>query len=347
VTALLLQLLAEATPTPTPTVDCDGDSACMQFYDWFGNAKVAEASLWVIKPARILLIVLLALILRFVLHRTITRMTERAGEGKIPTILRPLREKLPSSLTDSTTLFPERRRQRAAAIGSVLRSFVTVTVFSIAGLMVLAELGINLTPLVAGLGIVGAALGFGAQSLVKDLLAGLFMLLEDQYGVGDTVDVGDVVGVVEAVGLRTITLRDGQGIVWYVRNGEIIRVGNRSQGHAVAIVDIPIGFAGVDEAVSVLRTAAQRLAEDPEFADDFLEPPEVAGVEAVTVDGATVRVMAKTTNDTHPRVLRELRRRMTEALESSGIAAAITASRGLRPSTPGDGENGVRGPAPV
>ncbi|MEV0274095.1 mechanosensitive ion channel domain-containing protein [Hamadaea sp. NPDC050747] len=346
-TALLLQFLADATPSPTPTVDCDGDSACMQFYDWFKNAKVAEASLWVIKPARIVLIVVLALILRAVLHRTITRMTERAGEGKIPTILRPLREKLPSALAEPTTLFPERRRQRAAAIGSVLRSFVTVTVFSIAGLMVLAELGINLTPLVAGLGIVGAALGFGAQSLVKDLIAGLFMLLEDQYGVGDTVDVGDVVGVVEAVGLRTITIRDGQGVVWYVRNGEIIRVGNKSQGHAVAIVDLPIGFAGVDEAVSVLRTALERFADDPAYADDFLEPPEVAGIESVTVDGATVRVIAKTTNDTHARVLRELRRRMTEALESSGIAATIAASRGLRQSTPSDAENGVRGPAPV
>ena len=346
-TAVLLQLLADVSPSPAPSAVCDGDEACDLFYNWFGNAKVAEASLWVIKPARILLIVLLALIVRFLLHRTITRMTERAAEGKIPTILRPLREKLPTSLTEPTALLPERRRQRAAAIGSVLRSFVTVTVFSIAGLMVLAELGINLTPLVAGLGIVGAALGFGAQSLVKDLIAGLFMLLEDQYGVGDTVDVGEVTGVVEAVGLRTITLRDGQGVVWYVRNGEIVRIGNRSQGHAVAIVDIPIGFAGVDEAVAVLRAAADRLAQDPEFAEDFLEPPEVVGVEAVTIDGATIRVIAKTTNDTHPRILRELRRRLTEALESSGIAAAMAAARGVRPLAPGNGENSGRGPAPV
>jgi moderate conductance mechanosensitive channel len=347
VIANLLELLTDPTPSPTPLVNCQGDDACLQFYDWFKSAKVAEASLWVIKPARILLIILLAMVLRYVLNRTVTRMTTRAADGKIPTILRPLREKLPTALTEPTTMFPERRRQRAEAIGSVLRSFVTVTVFSIAGLMVLEELGINLTPLVAGLGIVGAALGFGAQTLVKDLISGLFMLLEDQYGVGDLVDVGDVVGVVEAVGLRTITIRDGQGVVWYVRNGEIIRVGNRSQGNSVALVDIPIGFAGVDEAVGVLRTAAQRFAEDPEYADDFLEPPEVAGVEAVTVDGVTIRVMAKTTNEAHLRVVRELRRRMTEALESSGIAAAITASRVVRPSPPGDGENGVRGPAPV
>ncbi|NUT34038.1 MAG: mechanosensitive ion channel family protein [Hamadaea sp.] len=345
-TAVLLQLgsLLAETPTPAPSAVCGGDEACGFFYDVTGNSTVASASLWVIKPARIVLIVILALIARFILHRAISRMTMRAGEGKVPTILRPLRERLPSSLTEATTVFPERRRQRAAAIGSVLRSFVTATVFSIAGLMILGELGINLTPLVAGLGIVGAALGFGAQSLVKDVLAGLFMLLEDQYGVGDVVDVGEATGVVEAVGLRTITIRDGQGVVWYVRNGEIIRVGNRSQGHRVAIIDVPIGFANVDEAVTVLRAAADRVAADPEYAADFLEPPEVAGVESVTIDGATIRVTAQTPNEAHLRVTRELRRRMSEALESSGIAAALVASRSVRQAAPNGGD---QGPAPV
>jgi small conductance mechanosensitive channel len=333
VTAVLFQLSSLLSDsTPALTSDCLTDPVCNSVWQLTGKAWLAESSLWaLIKPLRIILIVMLALLGRYLLHRTVNRMTTRAAEGKVPTILRPLRERLPSSLTEATTLFPERRRQRATAIGSVMRSFVTVVVFSTAALLILDELGINLTPLVAGLGIVGAALGFGAQSLVKDLIAGLFMLLEDQYGVGDVVDVGEVIGVVEAVGLRTITIRDAQGAVWYVRNGEIIRVGNRSQGHSVAIVDLPVGFAGVEEAVTVLRTAANRFAADPDFADDFLEPPEVVGVEAVTIDGATVRVIAKTTNDAHPRVTRELRWRLTEALETSGIAAAMAASRGVRP----------------
>jgi small conductance mechanosensitive channel len=306
----------------------------------FHNATLAESSIWITKPTKIALIILLALITRYILHRAITRMTDRAGEGKVPTILRPLREKLPTSLTEATALFPERRRQRAAAIGSVLRSFVTATVFSVAGLMVLGELGIDLTPLVAGLGIVGAALGFGAQTLVKDLISGLFMLLEDQYGVGDVVDVGEVTGVVEGVGLRTITIRDARGVVWYVRNGEIVRVGNKSQGHSVAIIDVPIGFAGVQEAVGRLQEAVNALAEDPGFAGAFIEPPTVTGVESMTLDGATVQITAKTTNEDQLRVTRELRRRLAEAVEASGIPASIAATRGVRPPMPTEGDSG-------
>jgi moderate conductance mechanosensitive channel len=330
--------LAPAAPKPTPS--CGGDSWCVELYRITNNPALAEVSIWIIKPTKIALIILLALITRYVLHRAITRMTDRAGEGKVPTLLRPLRERLPTSLTEATSLFPERRRQRAAAIGSVLRSFVTATVFSVAGLMVLGELGIDLTPLVAGLGIVGAALGFGAQTLVKDLISGLFMLLEDQYGVGDVVDVGEITGVVEGVGLRTITIRDARGVVWYVRNGEIARIGNMSQGHSVAIIDVPIGFAPVQDAVGRLQDAANALARDPDFEGAFLEPPTVAGIESVSLDGATVRVTAKTTNEDNLRVARELRRRLAETVESSGIAASIAAVRGVRPPAPTEGDGG-------
>ena len=132
----------------------------------------------------------------------------------------------------------------------------TAFVFGIALLMVLGEFGFDLAPLLASAGIAGVALGFGAQSLVKDLIAGLFMLIEDQYGVGDNVDLGEAIGVVEAVGLRVTTVRDGRGVLWYIRNGEIIRVGNKSQGWALVVVDLPIGFASTEEATAVLRTAA-------------------------------------------------------------------------------------------
>ena len=150
----------------------------------------------------------------------------------------------------------ERRKQRAEALGSVLQSIASVTIFSIATMMVLSEFGVELAPLLAGAGIAGVALGFGAQNLVKDFIAGLFMLLEDQYGVGDVIDLGDVSGTVEAVGLRITTIRDARGVLWYIRNGEIIRVGNRSQGWAVVVVDVPVGFAGVEEATEVLNAAA-------------------------------------------------------------------------------------------
>jgi moderate conductance mechanosensitive channel len=312
----------------TVALDCDANPLCQQIYDWTGQVWLAEGSyLFVVKPFRILMIILVAALVRFLLHRTINRLVRSTAEGAVPTILKPLRERIPPAIQQAASLFPERRRQRAEAIGSALRSFVTFAVFSIAILMVLDELGVSLAPLLASAGIVGVALGFGAQSLVKDLLAGLFMLLEDQYGVGDTVDLGEATGMVEAVGLRITTIRDVRGVLWYIRNGEIIRVGNKSQGWAVVLVDIPIGFAGVEEATAVLRTAAQTFAEDPAYADDFIDPPEVLGVEQITVDGTVIRAIAKTPSDTQFRVGRELRRRLTEALETSGIAAQIAASR--------------------
>jgi small conductance mechanosensitive channel len=340
------------------TVECNDNQLCQQIFDWTGQAWLAEGSyLFLVKPFRILLIVLLAMLARFLLHRMINRLVRSTAEGGVPTILKPLRERIPTSLQQATALFPERRRQRAEAIGSVLRSFVSITIVSIGFLLILGEIGVNLGPLLASAGIAGIALGFGAQSLVKDLLAGLFMLLEDQYGVGDTVDLGEATGVVEAVGLRITTLRDFRGVLWYIRNGEIIRVGNKSQGWAVVLVDIPIGFASVDEATAVLRTAARSLADDPEHAADFIDPPEVLGVEQITVDGAVIRAIAKTPAAAQFRVGRELRRRLSEALETSGIAARIAAARlyprlsgPATPATPGstgpadDAETGQAGP---
>ncbi len=140
-------------------------------------------------------------------------------------------------------------------------------------MLILGEIGVTLGPLLASAGVAGLAIGFGAQNLVKDFLAGLFMLLEDQYGVGDVVDVGDVTGTVEAVGLRITTLRDAKGVLWYVRNGEIVRVGNKSQGWALVIVDVPVGFVSVDQATQVLREAAAALAEDPDLHDDIIGSP--------------------------------------------------------------------------
>jgi small conductance mechanosensitive channel len=308
---------------------------CKWIYDVTGESWLAESSYVILlKPLKIILILLVAIVARFLLHRAIDRLVRSTAKDSVPTILRPLRERIPTALADSG-VFPERRRQRAEAVGSVLRSAVTAVIFSIATLLILGELGFNLAPLLASAGIVGVAVGFGAQSLVKDLLSGLFMLLEDQYGVGDTVDLGEASGVVEAVGLRITTVRDAQGILWYVRNGEIIRVGNRSQGWAMAIVDMPIGYAGVEEATAVLRQAAASLAEDPEYAADFIDPPEVVGVEQITVDGAVIRTVAKTTADAQFQVVRELRRRLAEALDTAGIAARIAASRTyLRPGMP-------------
>ncbi|WP_408635519.1 mechanosensitive ion channel family protein [Phytohabitans suffuscus] len=343
-------LLAEPTPDPTATigVDCREDALCKQMFDLTGNAWLSESSFWLlVKPLRIILILLIALLIRWATHRMIKRLVRTSTHTSVPTILRPLRERIPNApgATDPAAVVPERRRQRAEAIGSVLRNAVTAVVFGIAVLLILSELNFNLAPLLASAGIAGVALGFGAQSLVKDVLSGVFMLLEDQYGVGDTVDLGEATGVVEAVGLRITTVRDGRGVLWYIRNGEIIRVGNKSQGWAMVIVDMPIGFAGVEEATSTMRAAAAEVFEDPDLAGHFVEPPDVLGVEQITVDGAVIRTVAKTTADGQFEVGRELRRRLTEALDTTGITARIAATRMFpRPPAP-DGEGDTRGGA--
>ncbi|HEX6870125.1 MAG TPA: mechanosensitive ion channel family protein [Micromonosporaceae bacterium] len=326
----------------TPPACLDND-LCRLIYELTGQDWLAESGYYLlVKPFRIAMIIVMALIIRYVAHRMIERLAQRAGEGT-PGLLRPLRDRMPTSLQEATGLRSERRRQRAEALGSVLRSVASVSIFTVAVMLILGELGVNLAPLIASAGIAGLALGFGAQNLVKDFIAGLFMLLEDQYGVGDVVDVGEASGTVEAVGLRITTIRDARGVLWYIRNGEIVRVGNRSQGWALVVVDVPVGFAGVEEATSVLQAAAAALAEDPEYAPDLLEQPEVLGVEQITVEGAVVRTTAKTTSAAQWRVARELRRRLTEAIELAGITAKISANRVfVRP--PGPGSTASAGP---
>jgi small-conductance mechanosensitive channel len=321
--------------TPDVTASCKQDALCTWVLDktdiqWLANSSYVI----IVKPLRVIAIVLIAILVRWLLHRAIQRLTTTTSRAAMPALLKPLREKTARTAEDGQFI-PERRRQRAEAIGSVLRSFVTAVVFTLAALLVLGEFGFNLAPLLASAGIVGVALGFGAQSLVKDLIAGLFMLLEDQYGVGDTVDLGEATGVVETVGLRITTVRDSRGVLWYIRNGEIVRVGNKSQGWGMVVIDIPIGFVNSELAIAALKRAAQSVADEPAHATEFLEPPDVVGVEQLTVDGAVIRTIAKTTADGQGAVERELRRAMTEALESSGLSQRIAASRMLpRPATP-------------
>jgi moderate conductance mechanosensitive channel len=333
VTATPLALLrplwwSEPTPVPTPSApDCQNNGLCDFIYRRTGLTWLAESSYYLlIKPLRIVVILLLALLVRYAVNRMIRRLTRSASDGKGKSRLRPLRERIPS-LQDSGGLRTERRRQRAEALASVLRSGASITIFTVTAMLILAELGVNLAPLIASAGIAGVAIGFGAQNLVKDFIAGLFMLFEDQYGVGDAVDLGEVSGYVEAVGLRITTIRDNRGVLWYIRNGEIARVGNRSQGWALVIVDVPVGFARIDEAAGILREAATAMTQDAELADDLLSPPEVLGIEQITPEGAVIRATAKTLPESQWRVGRELRRRLTEAIASAGLAPPMGSTR--------------------
>jgi moderate conductance mechanosensitive channel len=312
-----------AAPTPNPS--CAQNEFCQFIFDQTGNAWLAQSSYWaLVKPLLILLIIVLAFIVRFIIHRAIDRLVRHTiSDDTGFSLLRPLRTRIPTTLG----LPAERREQRGRALGSVLRSIASAAVFAVAVMLILSEIGLNLGPILASAGVAGLAIGFGAQNLVKDFLAGLFMLLEDQYGVGDMVDVGDVTGTVEAVGLRITTLRDSKGVLWYVRNGEIVRVGNKSQGWALVVIDVPVGFVLVEQANQVLQEAVATFAEDPDYADDLIDAPQVLGVEQITPDGAVLRTTVKTSSDAQWRVGRELRRRLTDALERAGIAAQISAGR--------------------
>ena len=209
----------------------------------------------------------------------------------------------------------DRSGQRARTLGSVLRSLCSAVVGIIATIMVLGEFGVDLAPILASAGIVGIAIGFGAQNLVKDFLSGMFMLLEDQYGVGDIVDVGQASGTVESVGLRITTLRDVNGTLWYVRNGEILRVGNKSQGFAVAVVDVPVAHGtDVAEASEVATRVAQERVEQPDIAEDVLEEVQTLGIESVTAEKLTLRLTVRVQPGRQFAVQRALNAALSDAL---------------------------------
>ncbi len=213
-----------------------------------------------------------------------------------------------------------RVEQRLTTIGDVLTGLVRAVVWIVVVLLVLGEVGVQLAPLLAGAGIAGIAIGFGAQSLVRDFLSGFFILLEDQYGVGDVIDLGDVTGTVEDISLRVTRIRATDGTVWFVPNGEIKRVGNSSMEWSRALIDVMVAYeTDVQGVIASLRDVATRFAEDPAWADAVLEQPEVWGVQAMGADGVTIRLVVKTAPRQQYAVARELRGRITDRLRREGI----------------------------
>ena len=217
-------------------------------------------------------------------------------------------------------LVDERRKQRVQALGAILRSAASVTIFAIAGFIILGDLGLNLAPLLASAGVVGVAIGFGAQSLVKDYLSGVFMLVEDQYGVGDVITVGDATGTVENVTLRVTRMRDVNGIVWHIRNGTIDTVGNESQGWARAVIDFPVPFAAdLGTIRNVLARTGEDMWNEPSWRAVMLEAPEVWGAQAITSTEVTMRIVTKTAPLRQWEVEREMRARVKRALKEAAI----------------------------
>ncbi|MEV4455751.1 mechanosensitive ion channel family protein [Microbispora sp. NPDC049633] len=263
-----------------------------------------------------------ALVIRNVVHRLITRLTVRASVGVLPERLRG--RAVLTSTEAAAAIMTERRRARAETMGSVLRSLASVVILGTAALMIFAKLGVELAPLLTSVGIIGVAVGFGAQELVKDFIAGMFMLLEDQYGVGDVIDTGVAVGTVEAVTLRITRLRDADGKVWYVRNGTITRIGNESQGWSRALVDVPVPYdSDVATVRDLLTNIVHDMWEDPEYRDTVIvEEPQVFGLESVSGSSVIFRVTAKTVPARHLEVARELRLRVKRAFDDKSLTFA-------------------------
>jgi len=211
-------------------------------------------------------------------------------------------------------------RKRLQTVGGTLRRFFSVLIWTAATLMALRELGVDITPVLTGAGIVGLAVGFGAQTLVKDIISGLFLITEDQVRLGDAAEINGIGGAVEAINLRTIVLRDVEGTVHYIANGEIRTLANKSKHYAYAVVDVGVDYdQDTDRIVDEVRAVAAQLREDPALASSILEPLEVFGVDAFKSSEVVVRFRIKTLPMKQADVARELRRRIKQALDAKGI----------------------------
>jgi small conductance mechanosensitive channel len=318
--------------TATDICNSGNDFICDWVYDLTGNEKVAEALDWIVeRPLKVVAILFVAWVLNRIVRRAIgraeTRMVrdrekklrerqeEEVLDGRFATLEMKAREKA-LELTQAT----EQAKQRAKTLGSILRSTATAVIYTIAILMSLGEFDVNLGPLIAGAGIAGIALGFGAQSIVKDFLSGFFMLVEDQYAIGDIIDIGEASGTVEAISLRTTQLRDVNGTLWYVPNGEIHRVANKSQQWARAVLDIEVAYdTDIAQATRVIKEAADAVWEEHLPKATIIEEPEIWGVEQFGESAIAIRLVVKTEPGEQFMTARVIRGRLVEAFEREGI----------------------------
>ena len=307
---------------------------CEAVFDATGNETLADLVDFLVPLINAALILAVAWIVNRIVRRTINRTIDGIIESKSRRLAEaeqaPVKDDKPKRFEalqalalrreERQAIQVERSKQRAQTLGAVLRSLATITVYFIALVMALGEFNVNLGPLIAGAGIVGVALGFGAQSLVKDFLSGIFMLVEDQYGVGDVVDLGDAAGKVEAVNLRTTQVRDGHGTLWHVPNGEVRRVGNKSQQWARAVLDVDVAYdTDINHAMNVIKRVADGLWEDALPDATVLEEPKVYGVQNFGPDAVTLRVGMKVEPAEQFAAARELRARLKYALDAEGI----------------------------
>lgn len=326
----------ENTGSSGSDVDTDLTGACgdepKPLCEWAfdvsdGNETIAGIVDWAIgRPLTIVIILLVAGIARRLSRRYVTRALIRviAGPKSTRQTLGEIGLDTPDFLfgggEEEDEATRARKMARAQSVASVVTATISIVIWTIAVVLVLGELGIALGPFIAGAGIAGVALGFGAQSLVKDCISGLFMLMEDQYGIGDVVDLGEATGTVEEIALRTTTVRSLDGTVWHVPNGEITRVGNMSQLWSMALVDVDVAYdSDLDGVRDLLEGTARELCESETWREIVIDEPQVLGVERLGADGITMRLIVKTAAGTQWGLQRELRATLKAALDGAGV----------------------------
>ncbi len=305
------------------------DILCRWIFDLTGSEIAADLALVVSRLIRIVLILLVAWVVNRMVRHAIERSVkgwlaarerELASAGEPPTGRLASLKALTAARAARRAQRAERTRQRAQTLGALLRSAASLVIYSIAAMMALSEFGVDLGPLIASAGIVGVAIGFGAQSLVRDFLSGIFMLVEDQFGVGDIVDVGEAAGVVEEVKLRTTKIRDVNGTLWHIPNGEIRRVANKSQEWARAVLDIEVSYdTDLGHASEVIKRVADEVWEEQIPEATILEEPEIWGVEELGASGISIRLVVKVDPSEQWMTARILRRRIKDAFDAEGI----------------------------
>lgn len=328
--ALTSLLVALAEPTPEEIDRACGDSgwACDPVYEATQNRALSRSVGWLSeKPLKILAILVVA----WIANRILRKVIKKAGE-RMASNADKLGAFMPNRLRRSEQV--GRSEARAATISTITRSFATAVVVVFAAASIMSVLGVSLAAIFASAGVVGVALGFGAQNVVRDVLAGWFILIEDRYGVGDIIDAGPpATGVVERVTLRSTRLRDVNGTVWHVANGEILRVGNKSQGWARAVVDVILApKADVDRACELLEEVTTQVCAEEAWAERIKGEPEVLGVTLMDPTGITVRTICDTEPASQFPVEREVRRRILRAFEREGIPLANVVAA-TRPTT--------------
>ena len=322
--------MALVVPAATVNDACGPDPGffCELIFDNTENERLAEIVGWLVeRPLRIILILLVAWIIKKIAHKVIDRAVARLVRQSETDTEEQLESagKLDFGTRAAKAIHRIQERQARSAqrietIAAVLKSLATALILAVAALLCLSELSIDLAPLIAGAGIAGLAVGFGAQSLVKDFLAGMFILVEDQFGVGDVVDVGDTSGTIEKVSLRTTTLRDVSGVVWTVPNGEIHRTANHSQLWSRAILDIGVSYdTDIDQASEIMKAVADELWRENREDATILEEPSVWGVQELGNDAVVIRLVVKTDPSEQWGVGRILRANIKKAFDDVGI----------------------------